>query len=57
LKWFGHVVTALGGLGNKNSTLVDLLTHIGHKDDYYYGDAWKKVVQLNVLLSIQSKRY
>jgi hypothetical protein len=44
-KWFGHVLTALGGLGNENATLVDLLTHIGRKEDY--GDAWKEAVQLN----------
>jgi hypothetical protein len=44
-KWFGHVLTALGGLGNENATLVDLLTHIGRKVDY--GDAWKEAVQLN----------
>ena len=44
-KWFGHVLTALGGLGNENATLVDLLTHIGRKEEY--GDAWKEGVQLN----------
>ncbi len=32
-KWFGHVLTALGGLGNENATLVDLLTNICCKDD------------------------
>jgi hypothetical protein len=45
LKWFEHVLTALGGSGNENETLVDLLTHIGRKDDY--GDAWKEAVKLN----------
>jgi hypothetical protein len=44
-KWFAHVLTALGGLGNENATLVDLLTHIGRKEDY--GDAWKEAVALN----------
>jgi hypothetical protein len=44
-KWFGHVLTALGGLGNENATLVNLLTHIGRKEDY--SDAWKEAVQLN----------
>ena len=29
----------------KNATLVDLLTHIGCKEDY--GDAWKEAVLLN----------
>jgi hypothetical protein len=28
-KWFWNVLTALGGLGSENETLVDLLTHIG----------------------------
>jgi hypothetical protein len=44
-EWFGHVLTALGGSGKENATLVDLLTHIGRKDDY--GDAWKEAVELN----------
>ena len=44
-KWFGHVLTALGGAGNENTTLVDLLTHIGRKEEY--GDAWKEAVELN----------
>jgi hypothetical protein len=44
-KWFGHVLTALGRLGNENTTLVDLLTHIGCKEDY--GGTWKEAAQLN----------
>jgi hypothetical protein len=45
MKWFGNVLTALGGLGSKNEMLVDLLTHIGQKEEY--GDAWKEAVRLN----------
>jgi hypothetical protein len=44
-KWFAHVLTALGGLGSENETLVDLLTHIGRKEEY--SDAWKEAVGLN----------
>jgi hypothetical protein len=44
-KWFSNVLTALGGLGCKNETLVDLLTHIGQNEEY--GDAWKEAVRLN----------
>jgi hypothetical protein len=44
-KWFAHVLTALGGLGTEKETLVDLLTHIGRKEEY--GDAWKEAVRLN----------
>jgi hypothetical protein len=44
-KWFGHLLTALGGLGNGNATFVDLLTQIGCKKEY--GDAWKEAVLLN----------
>jgi hypothetical protein len=43
LNWFGHELTALGGLGNENATLVDLLTRIGCKEAY--GDVWKEAVQ------------
>jgi hypothetical protein len=39
------VLTALGGLGTEKETLVDLLTHIGCKEEY--GDAWKEAVRLN----------
>ncbi len=40
------MLTALvGGLGSENETLVDLLTHIGRKEDY--SDAWKEAVRLN----------
>jgi hypothetical protein len=38
-KLFAHVLTALGGLGTEKETLVDLLTHIGRKEEY--SDAWK----------------
>jgi hypothetical protein len=44
-KWFAHVLAALGGLGNQKESLVDLLTHIGQKDEY--SDAWKEAVSLN----------
>jgi hypothetical protein len=44
-KWCAHVLTALGGLGTEKETLVDLLTHIGCKEEY--SDAWKEAVRLN----------
>jgi hypothetical protein len=44
-KWFAYVLTALGGLGSEKKTLVDLLTHIGCKEDY--SDPWKEAVRLN----------
>ena len=44
-KWFAHALTALGGLGTENETLVDLLTHIGRKEEC--SDAWKESVSLN----------
>jgi hypothetical protein len=39
------VLTALGGLGAEKETLVDLLTHIGRKEEY--SDVWKEAVRLN----------
>jgi hypothetical protein len=33
-KWFAHMLTLLGGLGTENETLVELLTHIGRKEEY-----------------------
>jgi hypothetical protein len=44
-KWLAHALTALGGLGTEKATLVDLLTHIGRKEEY--SDAWKEAVRLN----------
>jgi hypothetical protein len=32
-KWFAHVISSLGGLGTEKETLVDLLTHIGRKEE------------------------
>jgi hypothetical protein len=40
------MLTELGGLGTEKETLVvDLLTHIGCKEEY--SDAWNKAVRLN----------
>jgi hypothetical protein len=44
-KWFSNMLTALGSLGSKNEALVDLLTHIGQKEEY--GDTWKEAMRLN----------
>jgi hypothetical protein len=33
-KWLSDVLTALGGPGNQHASLLDLLTYIGHNDNY-----------------------
>jgi hypothetical protein len=32
-KWFGHLLMALGGDGNKQDTVRDLFNHVGHKEE------------------------
>jgi hypothetical protein len=33
-KWFGHLLTALGGDGNEQDTIRDLFVHVGRKEEY-----------------------
>jgi hypothetical protein len=54
-KWFAHVLTALGGLGTEKKILVDVLTHIGRKEEY--SDAWKEAVRLNGRPRLQCSRH
>jgi hypothetical protein len=47
-KWLPDVLTALGGAGNGNETLLDLLTYIGQTEEYKA--TWEEAVRANGLI-------
>jgi hypothetical protein len=44
-KWFSHLLTALGGDGNKQDTVCDLFVHVGRKEEYK--EAFLEAVKMN----------
>jgi hypothetical protein len=47
-KWLPDMLTALGGAGNNQESLLDLLMYIGQEDDYKA--TWEEVVKSNGLV-------